>query len=53
MKKITAKLASAALVAATAMAPAYAEQGITDTEVLIGSNNDLSGPFAALSLIHI
>ncbi|WP_120504304.1 ABC transporter substrate-binding protein [Sulfitobacter mediterraneus] len=47
MKKLTTKIASAALVAAMAAAPAYAEQGITDTEVLIGSNNDLSGPFAA------
>ncbi|NRB03587.1 MAG: ABC transporter substrate-binding protein, partial [Rhodobacteraceae bacterium] len=28
-------------------APAVAEQGVTDTEILIGSNNDLSGPFAA------
>ena len=26
---------------------AKAQQGVTDTEVLIGSNNDLSGPFAA------
>ena len=24
----------------------YAEQGITDTEILIGSNQDMSGPFA-------
>ncbi|MBM1311009.1 ABC transporter substrate-binding protein [Sulfitobacter mediterraneus] len=47
MKKLTTKIASAALVAAMAAAPAYAEQGVTDTEVLIGSNNDLSGPFAA------
>lgn len=47
MKKLTTKIASAALVAAMASAPAYAEQGVTDTEVLIGSNNDLSGPFAA------
>ena len=36
-------------VAATSMltAGAMAQQGVTDTEVLIGSNNDLSGPFAA------
>ena len=38
---------AAALAATLAVAPAHAEQGITDTEVLIGSNNDLSGPFAA------
>ena len=25
----------------------WAEQGVTDTEILIGSNNDLSGPFSA------
>ncbi|NRB04625.1 MAG: ABC transporter substrate-binding protein, partial [Rhodobacteraceae bacterium] len=47
MKSLTSKLATAALVAATAAAPAVAEQGVTDTEILIGSNNDLSGPFAA------
>ena len=27
-------------------AHAYAEQGITDTEIIIGSNQDMSGPFA-------
>lgn len=32
---------------AGAIFSASAEQGITDTEILIGSNNDLSGPFAA------
>ncbi|MDA9008479.1 ABC transporter substrate-binding protein [Alphaproteobacteria bacterium] len=38
-----------AATAATAMMASFAqaEQGVTDTEVLIGSNNDLSGPFAA------
>ncbi|MEM7440024.1 MAG: ABC transporter substrate-binding protein [Pseudomonadota bacterium] len=46
MKTIT-KIAAAAAVAAAAFSPAHAEQGVTDTEVLIGSNNDLSGPFAA------
>ena len=46
MKTLT-KLAAAAAVAAAAFGPAQAEQGVTDTEVLIGSNNDLSGPFAA------
>lgn len=47
MKSLFKKLGAAALLAATAMTPAHAEQGVTDTEVLIGSNNDLSGPFAA------
>ena len=47
MKSFFKKLGAAALLAATAMTPAHAEQGVTDTEVLIGSNNDLSGPFAA------
>lgn len=46
MKTIT-KIAAAAAVAAAAFSPAHAEQGVTDTEILIGSNNDLSGPFAA------
>ena len=27
-----------------------ADQGVTDTQVLIGSNQDMSGPFAALAL---
>ena len=43
MKHVTCALAATALAATGAMA----EQGVTDTEVLIGSNNDLSGPFAA------
>ena len=47
MKKITLTLAAAALSVSAAMMPANAQQGVTDTEVLIGSNNDLSGPFAA------
>ena len=47
MKKLSTTLATAAIAATMAAAPAYAEQGITDTEVLIGSNNDLSGPFAS------
>ena len=45
--KLFKKLAMAASVAALAATGAVAEQGVTDTEVLIGSNNDLSGPFAA------
>lgn len=34
-------------VAASMASTAWAEQGVTDTEILVGSNNDLSGPFAA------
>ena len=45
--KLFRKLAMAASAAALAATGALAEQGVTDTEVLIGSNNDLSGPFAA------
>ncbi len=40
---LPAILAGAALVAA----PALADQGVTDDEVVIGSASDLSGPFAA------
>ena len=47
MKYLSTTLATAAVAAAMAAAPVYAEQGITETEILIGSNNDLSGPFAA------
>ncbi len=47
MRKLTATLAATVMAVAIAALPAYAEQGVTDTEVLIGSNNDLSGPFAA------
>ncbi|MEM7299900.1 MAG: ABC transporter substrate-binding protein [Pseudomonadota bacterium] len=42
------RLMMTAAAAALAVAgSAHAEQGVTDTEVLLGSNNDLSGPFAA------
>lgn len=44
MKKILLTAAGMSLVTAQAFA---ATQGITDTEVIIGSHNDLSGPFAA------
>jgi len=43
MKKFLAVAAGLSLAAA----PAFATQGVTDTEVVIGSANDLSGPFAA------
>ena len=46
MKLLKSLLAAAAATAMMAGA-AQAEQGVTDTEVLVGSNNDLSGPFAA------
>jgi len=48
MKKILPTvLASAALSFILVQAPVHAEQGVTDTEVLIGSNQDMSGIFAA------
>ncbi|MEL6968041.1 MAG: ABC transporter substrate-binding protein [Pseudomonadota bacterium] len=47
MKRFAAAVGIAALAASTALTSASAEQGVTDTEVLIGSNNDLSGIFAA------
>ena len=47
MKKLTNKLATVAVSATMAATMTYADQGVTDTEILIGSNNDLSGPFAA------
>ncbi len=43
MKKLTTALAALTL---SAM-PALATQGVTDTEVVIGSHTDLSGPFSA------
>jgi len=47
MSKIKATLAAAAVALSFTAAPVFAQQGVTDTEILIGSNNDLSGPFAA------
>ncbi|MEO0390094.1 MAG: ABC transporter substrate-binding protein [Pseudomonadota bacterium] len=43
MKKFATAVAALALSATSA----FAQQGVTDTEVVIGSHNDLSGPFAA------
>lgn len=43
MKRLTT---IAAALAMTAL-PAFAEQGVTDSEVVLGSHSDLSGPFAA------
>ncbi|MFD0915801.1 ABC transporter substrate-binding protein [Pseudahrensia aquimaris] len=45
--KMLKKLALAAAATSMLAMPAHAEQGVTDTEILIGSNNDLSGVFAA------
>ncbi|MBP6814113.1 MAG: ABC transporter substrate-binding protein [Burkholderiaceae bacterium] len=46
MKQTTLAIAAAALVAASASVSA--QQGVTKTEILIGSIQDLSGPIAAL-----
>ncbi|MFT7595765.1 MAG: branched-chain amino acid transport system substrate-binding protein [Paracoccaceae bacterium] len=43
MKHMTFAVAATVMAASAAMA----QQGVTATELLIGSNNDLSGPFAA------
>ncbi len=43
MKKL---LMTAAALAVSAL-PAMAQQGVTDTEIILGSHSDLSGPFAA------
>jgi branched-chain amino acid transport system substrate-binding protein len=43
MKKL---LMTAAAICMTAL-PAMSQQGVTDTEIVLGSHNDLSGPFAA------
>ena len=45
--KLLKKLTLAAAAATMMTGSALAEQGVTDTEILIGSNNDLSGIFAA------
>lgn len=50
MKRIIGKsILAAGLVAGMASA-AYATQGVTDTEIVIGSNGDLSGIFAAFNV---
>ena len=46
--KTLKRLAPAMLaVAALAATPAVADQGVSDDEIVIGSANDLSGPFSA------
>lgn len=48
MKHVLKTTAAALAMSAAALAAVQAEtQGVTDTEILIGSNNDLSGIFAA------
>src|SRR5262245_51385658 len=46
MRKLS-KLAVGALFVGTLAAPAIAEEGVTDTEIIIGSHTALSGPVAA------
>ena len=47
-KKLVLAGAAAALMSGSAYGDGHSKmQGVTDTEILIGSNNDLSGPFAA------
>lgn len=49
MKKLLATAAALAVMAAapSAYAAAHATQGVTDTEIVLGSHQDMSGPFAA------
>ena len=49
MKKLLASAAALAMLASApaAFAAAHASQGVTDTEVVLGSHQDMSGPFAA------
>ncbi len=48
LKKISIAAAATSMLCASAFADGHSKtQGVTDTEVLIGSNNDLSGIFAA------
>lgn len=47
MKKFTTAIAATFMAAGSAFA---ADQGVTDTEVVIGSVTDLSGPFAAVGV---
>jgi branched-chain amino acid transport system substrate-binding protein len=46
MRKLS-KLAAGALLAGALAAPALAEDGVTDTEIIIGTHTALSGPVAA------
>jgi branched-chain amino acid transport system substrate-binding protein len=50
MKKITTTIMAASLVAGFGAAASAQTQGVTATEIIIGSANDLSGPFAAVGV---
>ena len=50
MKTLFKSMAIVALTATTAISET---QGVTDTEVLIGSNQDMSGPFAAFGALAV
>jgi len=50
MKKTVIKSIVALGLAAGMASTAYATQGVTDTEIVIGSNGDLSGVFAAFNV---
>jgi ABC-type branched-subunit amino acid transport system substrate-binding protein len=50
MKKAALASIVALLVGVVLWAPAWAEEGVTDTEILIGSHQDLSGPIAGWGL---
>ncbi len=48
MKKLLASAAALAMMAApSAWAGGHSGQGVTDTEIVLGSHQDMSGPFAA------
>ena len=46
MSKLS-RIAAGALLAGALAAPALAEDGVTDTEIILGSHTALSGPVAA------
>ncbi len=50
MKKLVARSILALGMAAGLSGVAHAQQGVTDTEIVIGSNGDLSGIFAAFNV---
>lgn len=47
MKKLLTSVAALAMLAAPAWGGSHSSQGVSDTEIVLGSHNDLSGPFAA------
>ncbi|MGO4837865.1 ABC transporter substrate-binding protein, partial [Rhizobiaceae sp. 2RAB30] len=50
MKSVLKKSILALGLAAGLASAAYAQQGVSDTEILIGSNGDLSGVFAPFNV---